>query len=107
MTRFAISMLVVIAACGRKDDRAAPAPVEVAKPSASDAAALKPNEPIDIHGITVKLLDDGTVEVAGTDRWGNRLDTKYENVEYFRGALPVLERSVTEEQAAGLRTVAR
>ena len=107
MTRVAISLLVLIAACARKDDRAPPTPVEVAKPSSSDAAALKPNQPIDIHGITVKLLDDGTVEIAGTDRWGNRIDTKYENVEYFRGALPVLQRSVTEEQAAGLRTVTR
>ncbi len=96
-------IVMLIAACTRKQDRAAPAPVETTKPS---GAGPKRGGPIDVHGIAVRFLEDGTVEIAGTDRWGNGIDTKFENVDYFRGSIPVLERSVTAEQAAGLRRVA-
>jgi len=60
---------------------------------------------IDVHGISVTFLNGGTIELAGPDRWGVPLDTTYENADFLRDALPVLERSMTTEQAAGLRAL--
>lgn len=66
---------------------------------------LRPGDRIDVHGIVVEMLDGGTIQLTGTDRWGARLDTTYENLEFMRNALPVLERSVTPEQASRLRAL--
>lgn len=60
---------------------------------------------VDVHGITVKFLDGGAIELAGKDQWGTAFDTTYENADFVRKALPVLERSVTPEQATGLRAL--
>ena len=100
--RFAVPIVIALsAACQRKDDRAAPPPSETSRASDAGHADL-----IDVHGITVRFLADGGVQIRGNDRWGNSFDATYESLEYFRGALPVLERSVTPEQAAGLRKIA-
>ena len=45
------------------------------------------------------------IAIHGHDRWGNSLDTTYENSEFLRNALPVLERAITAEQLAGLRAL--
>jgi hypothetical protein len=82
-------------------------------PSRSDEATIvspvarptSPGDRVDVQGIVVTFLDGGMIEVRGRDRWGNALDTTYESIEFLRQALPVLERSVSEEQAAGLRAL--
>ncbi|MFK7986943.1 MAG: hypothetical protein AB8I08_13040 [Sandaracinaceae bacterium] len=60
----------------------------------------------DLSGLQVSLNEDGTVDVDGTDRWGEAIDTQYTDHTYFRNAIPVLSRSVTPEQAAGLSALA-
>lgn len=69
------------------------------------ATRPKPGDRVDVHGIVVRFLDSGAVEITGRDRWGNPVDTTYESVEFLRNALPVLERSVSPEQAAGLKAL--
>ena len=73
--------------------------VELARPK------LRPGDRVDVHGIGVAILEDGAIQLTGTDRWGSPLDTTYENIDFMRNALPVLERSVTPEQAASLRSL--
>jgi hypothetical protein len=60
---------------------------------------------VDIAGMTVVFLASGAIQISGADRWGNRIDSVYENIDYLRNALPVLERSLTATQAMELRAV--
>ncbi|MBV8760173.1 MAG: hypothetical protein JO257_22970 [Deltaproteobacteria bacterium] len=92
---FAFALL----ACQRTETKPEPPP---AKP-APVVATPKRGEPIDVHGIVVTFRDDGTVAIRGRDRFGAALDTVYENVDFFRNALPVLDQSLTAEQSMGLR----
>lgn len=96
-----LSALTLLVGCQQHDGGAVPEP----PPAAPTAQQPKPGDRADVHGIVVKFTDGGAVEISGRDRWGNALDTTYENVEFFRNALPVLERSVSAEQAAGLRAL--
>ena len=96
--------LIALLGCQRKESAPADPPKglePVPRPQ------LRPGERVDVHGLTVKMLDGGVIELTGKDRWGAPLDTTYENIEFLRNALPVLERSVTPEQAAGLQMLAR
>ena len=83
-----------------------------AEPPVVQASALviapvnEPMGPVVVHGIIVKFLDGGLIALSGRDQWGNAFDTTYESLEFFRKALPVLERSITAEQVSGLRTIA-
>jgi hypothetical protein len=96
-------LLALLGACQRVDRDAAPSPPPIAAPR---TPGPKPGEPVDVHGITVTFRADGTVVLHGKDRWNNALDTEYENAAFFKNALPVLARSVTAEQAAGLQALA-
>jgi hypothetical protein len=50
----------------------------------------------------VDVGDDGTIRLSGADRWGGRIDTAFENLEYLSNAVPVLKRSLTDEQGSAL-----
>lgn len=109
MTRHALvaTILLAASACGEED---APAERQQAttQPSrpAETQAAPQPAEPPPVvtqDGLTLHRRDDGTLELRGSDRWGGRVDTTYESAEFLENALPVLERSITPEQAAALR----
>ncbi len=99
-----LSTLALLAACQQNDGAARPAPTPA--PAASPRVQPpKPGDRVDVHGIVVTFLDGGSIAISGRDRWGHALDTTYENVEFFRNALPVLERSISADQAAGLRAL--
>ncbi len=89
--------------CQRNEGSTAQAP-----PPARTAAAApvvqqpKPGDRVDIHGIVVTYREAGVIEISGRDRWGNMLHSSYESIEFFREALPVIERSLATDQAAGL-----
>jgi len=95
---FSIAVVLALLGCQRNEPRSEPATT-----TKTAVAAPKLDAPIDVHGITVTFRTDGTVAIQGRDRFGNALDTVYENVDFFRKALPVLERSLTTEQSTGLR----
>ncbi len=57
---------------------------------------------VDLAGLSVNVSDDGTIRLSGADRWGGRIDTTYQNVEYLSNAIPVLKRSLTDEQGGAL-----
>jgi len=95
----AVAGMLAMAGCQRTE----PARTQPAPAAAPVAATPKRGEPIDVHGIVVTFRDDGMVEIRGRDQFGHAVDTTYENVEFFRNALPVLDRSLTTEQAVGLR----
>ena len=79
--------------------------IVVAPASASQPTPQTAREQLAKHGLTLEPLPGGMVALKGADRWGTRLDATYESAEYLRKALPVLERSVTSEQATLLRRV--
>ncbi len=83
--------------------RTEPAKSEPAPAKPAVVAMPKRGSPVDVHGITVTFRDDGMVAIQGRDQFGNTIDTVYENVDFFRNALPVLDRSLTAEQSMGLR----
>jgi hypothetical protein len=73
-----------------------------APPSAPGAASSPPPAPREIEGLRITPNADGTIRIEGTDRWGGDATTTYESVEFLEPALPVLERSLTPAQVAGL-----
>jgi len=73
-------------------------PAEPAEAPEAEAAAEVHTAP----DLRVVVNEDGTVTVSGMDRWGHRLDTTYADATYFRNALPVLRRAVTEAQLPAL-----
>lgn len=80
-------------------------------PRATDStnveAPLELGDTRDLDGLRVAREPSGRITVRGTDRWSRAIDVTYENDEYFRNAVPTLSLSVTEAQAAKLRTVAQ
>lgn len=92
----AVALLALLLAGCQRNEQSSPAPAAHTVPK-NEAKQL------DLDGIVVTFRDDGSVELHGRDRWGAPLDTTYENVTYLRGALPVLERSLTPLQASMLR----
>ena len=85
------------AAARAAEEAVAPEPAAVA----ADPAPEPPD--VDVGGLTLRRLDDGRIEMRGTDRWGGSVETTYESAEYLRNALPVLERSLSPEQSAAIR----
>ena len=98
--RTSIVVVVALLGCQRNEPRSEPATTTT---TAFGSPTAKRDAPIDVHGITVTFRADGMVAIQGRDRFGNALDTVYENVDFFRKALPVLDRSLTAEQSTGLR----
>lgn len=98
-----LSTLALVVGCQRGDGAAEPAPTPT--PTTSPGVQRQTPGDVDVHGIVVKFLEDGMIQIRGRDRWGNALDTTYQNVEFLRNALPVLERSISTDQAAGLRAL--
>lgn len=108
--------LLLCAACSCDEDPApttsqrTPTPTNIpearSRPAPPANAPEMPSRTRDLHGLRVTLEENGFIRLSGTDRWGGRVDTVYENAEFFRNAVPVLSRSVTEEQAADLRALA-
>jgi hypothetical protein len=96
--------LALLFGCQRTDSTSAP-PTAAPTHAAVVSEQPKAGSHIDVHGIDVKFLAGGGIEITGRDRWNNPFDTTYENAEYFRNALPVLARSVSDQQAAGLRAL--
>jgi len=96
-----LSVAVVLALLGCQRNEPKPEPT----PTTTAVAPLraKLDAPTDVHGITVTFRADGMVALQGRDQFGGAIDTVYENVEFFRKALPALERSLTAEQSTGLR----
>ena len=99
MRAFAIASMLAMFGCQRTE----PAKSQPAPSAAAVVATPKRGEPIDVHGISVTFREDGMVAVHGRDQFGSTIDTTYENVDFFRNALPVLSRSLTAEQSMGLR----
>lgn len=74
-----------------------------ATPPEQPEAEAEPAPDVEVDGLTARRIEGGLIEVRGPDRWGGRVDTTYESAEFLKNALPVLERSITEEQVAALR----
>lgn len=99
-----VAGITILASCQRQESQTTEPPPPVT-PSLAASSRPKPGDVVDVHGISVRFLDGGTIELAGPDRWGAPLDTTYESIAFLRDALPALERSVTPEQAVGLRAL--
>lgn len=94
---FAIASVLALLGCQRTESAKSEPPV------AHVAVPPKPGGPVDVDGIVVTFRDDGMIAIRGRDRFGNVLDTVYENIDFFRNALPVLDRSLTADQSMGLQ----
>ena len=101
--------------CGDSTESARVAPETTAEAAESvvaeeiattrEAVAEKPSPAPgtrDVAGLTLEVLQDGSISLTGADRWGNPLDTTYANLEYLTNAVQVLQRSMTDEQASAL-----
>lgn len=95
--------LACLAACQRTADENPGPPAHVVEVPGEDAQHQRPS--MDVQGILVTFRDDGTIQIRGRDRWGNGIETSYENAQFFRQALPVLERSLTPGQVQGLQAL--
>lgn len=102
-------LTLLLGGCQEKESAAPappPAPAPQAVVPASDAGGPpRPGDTLTLSGLTLKLLESGEIQLSGLDRWGNKLDTTFENREYLTNAMPTLERSLTDEQAARLKSI--
>lgn len=91
------SLLVLGGACQRETtDGAAPAERPTAAAATPEPASIE--EPT----LAVARQADGTLQLLAVDRWGNRMDAVYENVDFLRRAAPTLERGLTPTQVQKL-----
>jgi hypothetical protein len=97
---------------------AVPAPVAAsAAPNASTAAAAPvvplaepsasgpPRRSATGEGISITETADGRVIIKTTSLWNEPINTTYTSCEYYRGAVPVLKRQLSEERAKLLTRV--
>jgi len=101
-------------ACGTQEVAAKPAPKPAAPPPAPppppppkpvSADDLPARESVGGDGIKVTLTADGLVKLETTSLWNASLDTIYDNCDYYRNALPVIRKQVSEERAKVLDKV--
>ena len=85
----------------------APSPSASAAPRAPQevADAGPPRRQASGEGITITETADGRVIVKTTSLWNEPIDTTYASCEYYRGAVPVLERQLSKERAKLLTRV--
>jgi hypothetical protein len=113
------AVAVAVAACGDSSDETgesassettadqaaaaeAAEAAEAARQAAEAEAAAVDDRTQDLAGLSLLVNDDGTITLSGADRWGGRIDSTYADLEYFTNAVPVLRRSVNDEQGAAL-----
>jgi hypothetical protein len=106
--------VLVVLAFGCGPDRERPL---VTEPAAAPAAAARPEPEAapappapgstrDIAGLRVTPNLDGTIRLEGTDVWGGDVSATYQSIGFLEPALEIYDRSLTPEQAAGLRALA-
>lgn len=105
-TRLLLALCLLPAACENGKPKAkdnSPPPLTPAKP----AAAAPPPATVPVTdlggGVTVSFNPDGSVQITGKAVWGDPLDARYESVDYFLKAVPVIERGLGPDQAKALR----
>ena len=99
---FVIASALALLGCQRTERARSQPPAATTAPV---AVTPKRSEPVDVHGIVVTFRDDGMIAIRGRDRFGHALDTVYENIDFFRNALPVLDRSLTADQSMRLQAL--
>lgn len=102
------------------DGAAAPMPVPSSEPAVlgdGGAASAVPSSNLpsrddgqggrvyEADGITATVRRDGYVHIVTTDRWSGAYDQTYESCSFVKNALPTLQRTLTEENAAFLQGV--
>jgi len=94
---------------------AAAAPAPSAKVSAPPAP-VPPPEPeklgppkqvVKADGISITVLADGRIALHSTSQWNEPLDQTFASCDYYRNAIPVLERQLVPERAKLLGKVCR
>jgi hypothetical protein len=105
-----VAQLLAGSACAPEPKQAAQTPPPAATPAVAppppvSADSLPPLKKVEADGIVLAELVDGRVRMQATATWGEALDTTYDNCDYFRNALPVLERQLAPERGKHLREV--
>jgi len=78
-----------------------------AAPPAAQAprAQKKSTQVVQGDNLTITEHEAGQVSVQGIDQWKEKVDTTYSDCDYFRRAIPVMERQFGKERAPLLRKV--
>ncbi len=84
---------------------AAPQPPADPPPAVVSAADLPPRQKVEGEGITITEFVDGRINIKTTAIWNEAIDTTFDSCEYYRRAIPVLERQVSPERAVLLSDV--
>lgn len=105
-----MAQLLAGSACAPEPKQAAKARPPAAAPAVAPAPpipadTLPPIKKIEADGIVLAELVDGRVRMQATATWGETLDTTYDSCDYFRNALPVLERQLSPERSKHLAEV--
>lgn len=84
-----------------------PAPAaSTAEPSPSGTPPSEPRKTASGDGITITEAMDGTVTIESSSRWNEPIETTYENCEYYRNAIPVSKKQLSERaRKAALRSL--
>ena|SRR5438477_12306575 len=97
----ALFIAAALAACARSGS-----PDAGAAPREQGSPAHPPAGEAIGAGLFIERNPNGSLTLSGTDRWGAPIDTTYESVEYFKAAVPVLQRSLSPEASQALASAA-
>ena len=77
---------------------AAPPPPPAPPPAPVSADDLPPRLRVEADGIALTEHVDGRIRVKTTAVWGEALEQTFDNCDFYRGAIPTLERQLAPER---------
>ena len=77
---------------------AAPPPQPAPAPTTVSADDLPPRLRVEADGIALTEHVDGRIRVKTTAVWGEALEQTFDNCDFYRGAIPTLERQLAPER---------
>jgi len=91
--------------CSRSSENSSSASAAPPAAQAPHAQPKKSKQVVRGDNITITEHEAGQVSVQGIDQWKEKVDTTYSDCDYFRRAIPVMERQFGKERAPLLQKV--
>jgi hypothetical protein len=91
--------------CSRSSESATSSSAAAPPALAPQAQQKKTTQVVQGDNLTITEHEAGQVSVQGIDQWKEKVDTTYSDCDYFRRAIPVMERQFGKERAQLLRKV--
>ena len=102
--RICVFALLVLG-CSRSSESATSSSAAAPAAQAPHTQSKKNRQVVQGDNITITEHEAGQVSVQGIDQWKEKVDTTYSDCDYFRRAIPVMERQFGKDRAPLLHKV--